>query len=138
MIKFFQKTHQQQGFTLIELLVAATIIIVLTAIGLVSYRQANISGRNAKRRADIETLRQALVLFRSEKGYYPGDQSMSNLLSDSEFKEYIEEDRIKDPRSTIPYFYEYSSAESCGAGACSFTLTYYLEPNGTQQTATSP
>lgn len=137
-MKFSQQSNSQQGFTLIELLVAATIIIVLTAIGLVSYRQANISGRNAKRKADIETVRQSLVLFRSEKGYYPAENSMFGLLGNTEFMEYIEEDRIEDPRGTGLYVYGYSSAGSCGAGACRFTLTYYLEPDEEPQTATNP
>ncbi|MBI5614326.1 prepilin-type N-terminal cleavage/methylation domain-containing protein [Candidatus Gottesmanbacteria bacterium] len=61
----------RSGFTLIEVLVAATIIAVLVAIGMVSYSSVNKRSRDAKRRGDIEQMRSALELFRSEYGYYP-------------------------------------------------------------------
>lgn len=61
----------KSGFTMIELLVVATIIIVLSAVGLVSYRKAGESSRNAKRKADLEIVRQALVLYKADNGYYP-------------------------------------------------------------------
>ncbi|MCL4208570.1 hypothetical protein KJZ63_02975, partial [Patescibacteria group bacterium] len=54
------------GFTMIELLVVTTIIIILTSIGLVSYTSANRSARNGKRKADMEMVRQALVLYRTD------------------------------------------------------------------------
>jgi len=59
------------GFTLIELLVVSTIIILLTTIGLISYNQALQSSRNAKRKADLEVVRQALILYKADNGYYP-------------------------------------------------------------------
>lgn len=66
------------GFTMIELLVVATIIIVLSSVGLVSYRKAGESSRNAKRKADLEITRQALVLFRADNGYYPTASSTAD------------------------------------------------------------
>jgi prepilin-type N-terminal cleavage/methylation domain-containing protein len=62
---------KQSGFTLIELLVVATIIIVLSAIGMISFANAGRSARNAKRQSDLETVRQALVLYKSDEGTYP-------------------------------------------------------------------
>ncbi len=68
----FSRTKKtSSGFTLIELLVVTTIIILLSAIGLVSFQNAGQNARNGKRKADIETYRQALVLFRSDVGSYP-------------------------------------------------------------------
>jgi general secretion pathway protein G len=66
-------THsaKKNGFTLIELLVVSTIVIVLTTIGLISYNQALQNSRNARRKADLEVVRQALVLFKADNGYYP-------------------------------------------------------------------
>ncbi|MBI3342613.1 prepilin-type N-terminal cleavage/methylation domain-containing protein [Candidatus Gottesmanbacteria bacterium] len=60
------------GFTLIELLVAATIIAVLISIGVVSYGSVNKRSRDAKRKGDIEQIRSALEMYRSDYGYYPG------------------------------------------------------------------
>lgn len=81
---------KRNGFTLIELLVVATIIVVLSAIGLVSFTNAGKSARNSKRKSDLETVRQALVLYKSDTGGYPialsevetktADNSRSNLL----------------------------------------------------------
>ncbi|PJC43527.1 MAG: hypothetical protein CO039_03740, partial [Candidatus Pacebacteria bacterium CG_4_9_14_0_2_um_filter_34_50] len=63
--------NKKKGFTLIELLVVATIITILSAIGLVSFVNAGQGARDAKRKADLETVRQALVLRRSDLGNYP-------------------------------------------------------------------
>lgn len=55
-----------RAFTLIEILVVATIMIVLTAIGVASFSAANKSARDAKRKSDLETIRQAAVLYRTQ------------------------------------------------------------------------
>jgi type IV pilus assembly protein PilE len=59
------------AFTLIEILVVATIIIVLTTISIASFSTANKSARDAKRKSDMETIRQALVLYKTQTGAYP-------------------------------------------------------------------
>jgi prepilin-type N-terminal cleavage/methylation domain-containing protein len=70
-IKAKRQPVQKRGFTLIEILVVATIIIVVAAIGLVSYSGAQASARDAKRAQDLENVRTTLLLFRTENGYYP-------------------------------------------------------------------
>jgi len=60
-----------RGFTLIEVLVAATIIALLTSIGVVSYQAANRQARDAKRKADLEQIRAALQIYRGDCGRYP-------------------------------------------------------------------
>lgn len=62
---------KQPAFTLIEILVVATIIILLTSISIASFSIANKSARDAKKKGDIETVRQALVLYRTQNGSYP-------------------------------------------------------------------
>lgn len=61
----------RQGFTLIEILIAVAIIGILTAIGIVSYASVNKRARDAKRFGDIEQIRSALEMYRSDIGYYP-------------------------------------------------------------------
>lgn len=61
---------KKPGFTLIELLVTATIIIVLMGIGVVAFSSTTKSSRDARRKADMEAVRQALVLRKSELGKY--------------------------------------------------------------------
>lgn len=62
------KLHSQKGFTLIELMVVILIIAVLGSLGIISYIQATKSARDARRQTDMESVRQALMLFRQENG----------------------------------------------------------------------
>ncbi|MBI2404699.1 prepilin-type N-terminal cleavage/methylation domain-containing protein [Candidatus Gottesmanbacteria bacterium] len=61
----------KKGFTLIEVLVVATIIGVLTAVAVTSYTSVNKRSRDSKRRSDLEQLRSALEMYRSDNSYYP-------------------------------------------------------------------
>lgn len=72
-MKQARMTHQ--GFTLLELLVTATMIAVLTVIGIVSYSSVNKRSRDVKRKSDVEQIRSALEMFRSDNGYYPENGS---------------------------------------------------------------
>lgn len=103
------------GFTVIEMLVVATIMAVLMTIGLVSYAQTSRSSRNAKRKADLESVRQALVLYNSDNDTYPdpasdGDnQAFLDMLVT--IIDYINSTSIVDPK-TGTYDYTYSSTGS--------------------------
>lgn len=69
-------THNQQlitkfGFTLIEVLVAATIVALLSTIGISGYQAITRSGRDALRKSDLEQIRSALEIYKSDYGNYP-------------------------------------------------------------------
>lgn len=115
---------------MIELLVVATIIILLTAIGLVSYRQVGQNARNGKRKADLETVRQALVLYRSENGSYPNTTTWTTMIS--QISSYVSAVEIEDPKNEAPYVYSYTSDGS------TFTLTGYLEPDAEAYPLSNP
>lgn len=68
-----------RGFTLIELMVVIGIIAILAAVGIASYVQAGRSARNSRRVSDVESVRQALVMFRSENGAYPTTAAGGNF-----------------------------------------------------------
>lgn len=59
------------GFSLLEILVTTGIILVLTSIGVASYVNANKRSRDSRRTSDIQQLRSALEMYRSDNGYYP-------------------------------------------------------------------
>lgn len=63
--------RKKNGFTFIELLVSVSIIMVLMTIGIVAYNNVGKSSRDAKRKSDIETVKQAMALYRSDVGSYP-------------------------------------------------------------------
>lgn len=120
---------RQGGFTMIELLVVTTIIIVLTTIGLVSYRSASMNARNGKRKADLESVRQALVLYRVDEGGYPVGSNFSSMITT--ISDYVSAVDVSDPTGG-DYVYSYSS------NGVTFTLTALLEPDREPYTLTNP
>jgi prepilin-type N-terminal cleavage/methylation domain-containing protein len=70
-----------RGFTLVELLVSITIIAILAALGTAVYTEASKSARNAKRKSDMEMVRQALVLRKSQTGNYGNDGLFSQIVT---------------------------------------------------------
>ena len=61
----------QQGFTLIEMLIVLSIIGMLIAVTLFGVGGARESTRNAQRKSDLETIRSAFELYKSDCGSYP-------------------------------------------------------------------
>jgi general secretion pathway protein G len=65
------KKETRRGFTFVELLVVITIIAVLAGVAVVSFVNTNQRSRDSRRRLDIENIRSALELCRTENGSYP-------------------------------------------------------------------
>jgi len=63
--------RKKSGFTLIELLVVMTIIAVLAGLALVSFQGTRKTARDGKRKADLEQIRSALEIYRTDVGSYP-------------------------------------------------------------------
>src|SRR3989338_11536602 len=63
--------HCLRGFTLIELLVVISIIGLLASVVMASLNSARAKGRDAKRLAEMDTLRNSLELYYDDHGYYP-------------------------------------------------------------------
>lgn len=103
----------QRGFTLIELLVAATIIAILTTIGIVSFTTTNQRARNGKRKADMEQVRAALELYRSDDsagaGLYPAGSNFSTTTNTLKTAKYLSDPLPTDPKNVSPYVYAYSA-----------------------------
>lgn len=56
------------AFTIIELVIAITIIAVLSTMGTMVYTSSLQSSRDARRKSDLEQIRSALELYRSNSG----------------------------------------------------------------------
>jgi general secretion pathway protein G len=109
---------KRRGFTLIELLVTIAIISVLSGIGLAAFIGAQKKARDGRRQADLEQIRSALELYRSNEGngLYPG--SLGLLTAD-----YLSP-LSTDPKSGDFYNSGYGGT-NCGAGGCpGYTLTW--------------
>ena len=105
------------GFTLVELLVVITIIALLTLMGMVSYQGATRKGRDGRRTADMEQIRSALEIFRSDSvtNEYP------DLLGELA-PTYIQELPV-DPKD---HLYVYEPVDG-GTGKRAYNLCAHLE-----------
>lgn len=118
---------QRTGFTLIELLVTATIIIVLSVIGAVSFAKAGKSARDSRRRADLAMVQQAMVQYKVNEGvgYPTGDfDTIVGTLQDENTR-YLSPGTIEDPKNDATYFYACT-----GCTTTAFTLSATLENDG--------
>lgn len=124
------KNTRKQGFTLIEILVAATIIAVLVTIGIVSYASINKRSRDSKRKSDLEQVRSALEMFRSDNGYYPdagaGNWAQASNLSTTLVATYMP--AVPSDPSTGTYYYK-ATAKS-GASYYGYCVCGSLETGG--------
>jgi general secretion pathway protein G len=116
----------KKSFTLIEILVVATIIGLLAAGAAVSYSQFSKQSRDAKRKADLEQIRAALEMYRSNNNSYPTtitiSCSSSGGITDAS-NTYLSQ-IPKDPKcSTYTYYGSISTND--------YTLAAYLEAGGT-------
>ncbi len=104
----------KKSFTLIEILVVATIIGLLASIGAVSYTQFVKQSRDAKRKADLEQIRAAIEMYRSNKGYYPttANFTFSSCTSPGSVSDgsstYLSK-APNDPKCSTTYYYYYEA-----------------------------
>ena len=103
----------RKGFTLIELLVAMAIMIVIMAAALVSYTGTRKTARDAKRKSDLESIRSALELYRSDNGGYPLPATWRTDIAPA-YMESIP----PDPLSTQMYAYGNPTPPICGIATC--------------------
>ena len=118
----------KKGFTLIELMVVILIIAILGAIGLVSFSEANKSARDAKRKTDIESTKQALLLYKQENAGYPSSGTFSTV-ADALVTAGLLTSRPTEPKASWPAY------NRSGSGTTSFCICADLE--GTTGNATA-
>src|SRR3990172_11335273 len=103
---------KKRGFTFIEILVVITIIGILTAVGVTNLRVANQKAKDGRRQADLEQIRAALELYRSDQNLYPTTAEFPDaggtLTSPDGNITYIS-DRPEDPVSGRSYKYTSSA-----------------------------
>lgn len=110
----------KKGFTLVELMVVMTIMMVLTAIGALSYSQAVIKSRDGRRMSDLSKIQNALELYRHETG---GPYPASDVVASTLVPKYLES-MPTDPKTKDVYPY------SLGATSYRYSLFAAVENLG--------
>lgn len=122
---------KKSGFTFIEILVVITIIGILIGLSAVAYSSVRKSGRDARRRGDLEQIRSALEIYRTDCGDYParsavvagqplvGDGSPSTCSSSNTYLSSIP----ADPLTGGSYQYQYYAS----GDQKTYNLCAYLE-----------
>ncbi|MCL4359664.1 type II secretion system protein GspG [Patescibacteria group bacterium] len=117
------------GFTLIELLVVIAIITIIVSISLVSYSSITKRSRDAKRKADIQQMRAALEMYRTDNGSYPntgsGSWTNADSLATPLVSAYLPEIPADPQSPTQVYRYEATSAS--GGKYYGYCLSAFLE-----------
>lgn len=81
--KFFYKllvTPYSHGFTLIELLVVMAIIAVALGFSAFGLANARVESRNNRRKADLESIRSAIEIYRADCSIYPASLTWGGSL----------------------------------------------------------
>lgn len=73
---------KRTGFTLIEILVVITIISLLATVGAGSYTTLTKHSFDSRRKADLEQIRSALEMWKSNNGVYPSTVPLGLTLTD--------------------------------------------------------
>lgn len=120
------------GFTLIELMVVVLIIAILGAMGLAAYGEATQSARDGKRKSDMETVRQALLLHRQENTAFVTATNFNGITS-ALSGTYLSNPLPVDPRNTGTSVY---SGTSGGTTFCICALLENGRGNHTNATCT--
>lgn len=116
-----------KGFTMIEILVVTTIIALLSGIATISYTQLSKQSRDARRKTDLEQVRAALEMYRSNNNSYPiGDWGSLSVLSQSPV--YLQSLPTDPKDTTYDYYYSGSSSD--------YTLGAYLEQDSSSCSVT--
>jgi len=73
----------KKGFTLIELLVVIAIVGILLGLIVISMGGAVDAGKDVRRKADIDSMRKALLTYKTLNGSYPVQLTQCNIVDTS-------------------------------------------------------
>lgn len=128
----FRKHNLEPGFTFVELLVVITIIGIIFASGIVAFTSITMRSRDARRRADLEAIRQSLEMCRSLTGSYPTTIYDDGGLTCSVSGPILMTVVPTDPKVSTNCLEEYTYSR---ISATTYTLTSCQEVGGNYQVA---
>ena len=117
-----KKYNNQRGFTLIELLVVISIIGLLATLAVTSLNNARVKARDARRLADIDSIKKALELKFSDNSNYavnPCGDYPNYQIANCDFSPYMNAATVHDPSGT-------ALCTGNNTGSCDYT--FWLRP----------
>lgn len=122
-----------KGFSLIELLVVIGIVAVLAALATFNFNTARVRARDAQRKSDLRTLRDAIELYKTDHNYnlpvyvagesYPTADKFSTLINTLETGSFLK-GTVSDPKESMKseswqeYTYVLTGADTYKLEAC--------------------
>ena len=118
----------KKGFTLIEIMVSMVIVSILMSLSIVAFSASRKTARDGRRKADLEQIRSALEMYRSDCHVYPTPASggfATSIVGPASCGSLIYMDTVPTDPSSSSYSYSYSSTN-----VNQYTLCAYLENGG--------
>ena len=119
----------QAGWTLVELLIVISIVMILAAMSLTSYRNSVQLAKEAALASDLFMMREAIDQYYADKGKYP--EALQNLVSDNYIRAVP-----KDPITNSSDSWQTVEAEPQPGAANNTEPGVYDVKSGAQGTAT--
>lgn len=118
------KRSASKGFTLIEMLVVISLIGILLTVSVTAFAQSRKTARDAKRKADLEQIRSALEIYRTDCKTYPEEISFGGALTGTQTGCLGNTYLSKVPQDPLPSTYTYYYLRS---GSNRYYLCAFLE-----------
>jgi type II secretory pathway pseudopilin PulG len=117
-----RRPRRRRGFTIVEILVVVAVIILLLSILIVALNKAAASAQVANTRNLMGTLRQALIQFKDDVGYYPPVLDETRALVEPPTASFSAGDQLNfqswfSITSPADYLIGYGNAQQDGYGA---------------------
>ncbi|MBP6993740.1 type II secretion system protein [Candidatus Woesebacteria bacterium] len=114
-------TIRESGFTLVELLIVVVMLALLTVVSGTAYLATMKTVRDGRRKVDLENIRSALEVYKSDNSTYPVVQTaatkgttLKSILDPSSGKKYLT--MPTDPKNKSDYYYTEADCATFASG----------------------